>query len=217
MKGQMMAMKSLDPIRCAALLAALIAAPALAQSTQERGVFVAQVGDGNRADIAQQNSDSLARVVQNGNDNELGLTQNGSAPHRAQIGQDGDGNHVTAAQDGDGSTELTLVQDGDGNTASVLQRETSLAERTGADILQRGNGNTIVLIQNGSDNSASLAQQGDDNVMTANQLDSGNRLAWSQIGDNLTDLRIEQQGGANLEITQSNTGAQFAPPPGSGG
>jgi hypothetical protein len=217
MKGQMMAMNALDPIRCAALVAALIAAPALAQSTQERGVFVAQVGDGNRADITQQNSDSLARVVQNGNDNELGLTQNGAAAHKAQIGQDGDGNRVTAAQDGDGSTELTLVQDGDGNTASILQRETSLAESTGADILQRGNGNSIALIQNGSDNTASLDQQGDDNAMTAVQLDNGNRLAWSQIGDGLTDLRIEQQGGANLEITQSNTGAQFAPPPGTGG
>ena len=213
----MMARLSHDLIRCSILAAALITAPALAQSAPERGVFVAQIGDGNRSDVSQQNADSFARVVQNGDGNTVELAQDGDAPHRAQIAQDGDGNIVSATQDGDGSTELTLVQDGNGNRASILQRETSIAERTGADVLQRGNGNTMVLTQNGSDNTASLTQQGDDNVMTAAQLDSGNRLAWSQIGDGLTDLRIEQQGGANLEITQSLTGAQFAPPPGSGG
>ena len=196
---------------------ALIAGPAHAQSAQERGVFVAQIGDGNRAEVTQQNADSLARVVQNGNDNQTDITQDGGAVHKAQIGQDGDGNRVNAAQDGDGASELTLVQDGDGNSAEILQRETSLAERTGAEILQRGNGNSIALIQNGSDNSAILDQQGDGNAMTAVQLDNGNRLAWSQIGDGLTDLRIEQQGGANMEITQSTAGAQFAPPPGAGG
>jgi hypothetical protein len=50
--------------------------------------------------------------------------------------------------------------------------------------------------------------------MTATQLDDGNRLAWSQIGDGLPDLQIVQTGGATLQITQSNAGAAFAPPPG---
>lgn len=183
----------------------------------ERGVFVTQIGDGSRVDVTQQNSDSLARIAQDGNDNQIDLDQTGTAPHRAQIAQNGDANVIDAKQDGDGSAELTLAQDGNGNTAAVLQREVSAAERTRAAILQRGNGNRLILAQDGSDNSAALNQLGDDNTMTAGQEGSGNRLEWTQNGDNLADLQILQTGNGNLQITQSNTGAQFAPPPGSGG
>lgn len=199
----------------AALLAAgAISAPALSQTAPERGVFVTQIGDGSRADVAQQNSDSFARIVQDGNDNEADLDQTGAAPHRAQIVQDGDDNRVGVTQEGDGSTELALAQEGNGNLALVLQREASASEQSAASILQRGNSNSIVLVQDGSDNEASLTQLGDGNAMTATQLDSGNRLVWAQNGDGLSDLQITQTGGANLQITQSNTGVQFTPPPG---
>lgn len=193
------------------------ALPATAQSEPTRGVFVTQIGDGSRVEVTQQNSDSLARIAQDGNDNQIDLNQNGSAPHRAQIGQNGDQNIIDAEQDGDGSADLTLAQDGDGNSALVLQREVSAAEQTSAAILQRGNGNRLILTQDGSDNSATLNQLGDDNIMTAAQEGSGNRLEWSQNGDGLSDLGITQIGGSNIQVTQSNTGAQFAPPPGSGG
>lgn len=206
-------MKPSAPIGLVALFAGLATA-ALAHDAPERGVFVTQIGDGSRATIVQQNSDSLARGVQDGNDNKLELAQNGAAVHRAQIAQDGDGNNVGAEQDGDGSAELTLVQGGNGNSAIVFQREASAAEQTGAEIFQSGNGNSIILAQDGSDNIALLEQAGDDNIMTASQLNSGNRLEWSQNGDGLADLQIEQTGGGNLQITQSITSAQFAPPPG---
>lgn len=205
-------------IRSGALAAALVAMPSFAQSEPTRGVFVTQIGDGSRATIDQQNADSLATVVQDGNDNQLDLTQTGSAAHSARIAQDGDGNLVDAAQDGDGTTDLALLQEGNSNSAVVLQRETAAGATTGAEIVQSGNGNRIILAQDGSDNDASLTQLGDGNTMSATQLDSGNTLAWSQNGDGLSDLQITQQGGANLQVTQSNTGGtQFAPPPGTGG
>ncbi len=196
---------------------AMVAVPAWAQSAPERGVFVTQIGESSRASVTQRNADSLTQIVQDGDGNQIDLAQTGSAAHRAQIAQDGDGNTVSAEQDGDGTTSLALAQEGDANTAILLQRELSSAGETTAAVVQRGNGNTIILAQDGSDNSASLAQTGDGNTMTATQLNSGNRLDWSQIGDGLADLGIVQTGNGNLQVTQSATGAQFAPPPGSGG
>jgi hypothetical protein len=196
---------------CAVLAAA---SAAFAQSTPERGVFVTQIGDGPRANITQRNADSLAQIVQDGANNQLDLAQEGTAPHTAQIAQDGDDNSVTARQDGDGSTDLALTQEGSGNTVLVSQNEQSALAQTAATIIQRGNGNSIILAQHGSDNQAQLTQEGDGNVMSATQLDSGNRLQWNQIGDGLSDLQIVQTGGAALQITQSNAGVAFAPPPG---
>ena len=199
-----------------AVLAA-IAAPASAQTAPTRGVFVTQIGDSSRADVTQQNANSLAQIVQDGDGNQIDLDQNGAAAHRAQIAQDGDGNVANADQDGDGAANLALAQEGNANTAILLQRELSALGETSAAVLQRGNGNSIILAQDGSDNSASLDQVGDDNTMTVTQQGSSNRLAWSQTGDGLSDLGIVQTGNGNLQITQSATGAQFAPPPGSGG
>jgi Curlin associated repeat len=191
--------------------------PAAAQTTPERGVFVTQIGDVSRVAIIQRNADSLAQVAQDGANNQVDLKQEGTAPHRAQIGQEGDDNAVDAAQDGDGSTDLAIAQDGNGNTVLVVQREDSAAAQTTATIIQRGNGNSIDLGQDGSDNQAQLTQNGDNNVMTASQLDSGNRLEWNQIGDGLSDLQIIQTGGSTMQVTQSNVGAAFAPPPSSPG
>jgi hypothetical protein len=46
--------------------------------------------------------------------------------------------------------------------------------------------------------------------MSAVQLGEGNRLAWTQEGDNLSDLQITQTGGSEqggqLLITQTNVG-----------
>jgi Curlin associated repeat len=195
------------------MLALALAWPAAAQTAPERGVFVTQIGDGSRADVTQQNADSFARIVQDGAQNEADLDQTGGAAHRAQIVQDGDGNTVAVAQDGDGSNELALAQEGDGNSVVLLQREQSATDQTSAAILQRGNGNTIILAQDGSDNAAELDQLGNDNAMTVTQLNSGNRLVWSQSGDGLSGAAVTQTGNGNLQITQSNTGAAFAPPP----
>ncbi len=191
--------------------------PASAQSAPERGVFVTQIGETSRVKVTQRNADSLARIAQDGDGNDITLDQNGTAVHRAQIAQDGDGNTVVAQQDGDGSVNLALAQEGHQNTAVLFQNEVSASAQTTAAVVQRGTGNTIILAQDGSDNSAKLDQAGNDNAMTATQLSNGNRLEWSQTGDGLADLGIVQTGNGNLQITQSSTGAQFAPPPGSGG
>ncbi|KPQ38506.1 MAG: curlin protein [Porphyrobacter sp. HL-46] len=180
------------------------AAAAQAQGTPERGVFVTQIGDAPRAEITQRNADSLARVAQEGANNQLDLTQEGSAAHRAEIAQGGDDNTASAVQDGEGSTDLALAQEGNGNSAILFQREQSALAETSATILQRGNGNSIILAQDGSDNEALLTQEGDNNIMTASQIDSGNRLEWNQIGDDVADLQIIQSGGATMQVTQSN-------------
>lgn len=198
-----------------AMVAALT--PASAQTAPTRGVFVTQIGESSRADVSQQNSDSLARIVQDGDRNQTELDQTGDAAHRAQIAQAGDRNIVTAEQDGDGPADLTLVQEGDRNTADVQQREESATNQTAAAILQRGNGNSIILAQDGSDNDALLNQVGDNNIMTATQEGTGNRLEWTQIGDGLADMQVLQTGNGSMQITQSNVGAAFAPPPSSPG
>jgi len=175
----------------AALLAFMLAVPGFAQTVPERGVFVTQVGDAPRAEITQRNADSLARVAQDGANNQVDLEQDGSAPHRAQIAQDGDDNVALARQDGDGTADLVLAQEGNGNSATLQKREDSGMAQTAAAILQRGNGNSIVLMQDGSDNDALL----------------------NQVGDGLSDMQVVQTGNGNIQITQSNSGAAFAPPP----
>lgn len=203
-------------LACAAM-AGGISLPAAAQSAPERGVFVTQIGESQRATIIQRHADSVAQVRQDGADNETSLRQDGSAPHFAQIAQDGDDNTAAVQQDGDGSTDLALAQIGNSNTALVSQREDSPGAQTTATVLQRGNDNSIALAQDGSDNQAQLSQEGDNNVMTASQIESGNRLEWSQIGNGLSDLQIVQQGGSTMQVTQSNVGAAYAPPQASGG
>lgn len=218
-----------------ALALAVVASPTLAQETggsgeegvvgaieipeaeESRGVFISQIGTTNRADVSQDDSGSFARIIQNGADNSAELSQNGAGTHRASAAQEGDGNVLLAEQAGTGDTTLLFAQEGDTNSAILLQRETS-ALSSAAAILQSGDNNNLTLIQDGSDNQARLTQDGNANTMTATQLNSGNRLDWKQQGDGLSDLRITQEGGSTMEITQSNTGAAFAPPPnGSGG
>lgn len=217
-----MAAAPLDPVRSgttALLLALALGAPVQAYAAPgqpERGVFITQIADTSRVAVTQRNSDSLAQVDQDGADNDAELTQAGTAPHKAAITQSGEGNEASARQDGDGSTELVLAQEGNGNSALVIQREATDGMTTGAKVQQLGNRNKVSLTQDGSDNQAELSQVGDDNTMTAIQLNDGNRLQWAQNGDGLSDLQITQTGGAAMQITQSMTGAQFAPPPGSG-
>lgn len=185
-------------------------------SGADRGVFVAQIGTTNRADVNQRSSASFARVVQDGKSNAVSVTQEAGGSHYAAVAQAGDENMVSASQSGTGQTALFLAQQGNGNVANVSQADTGLSYSAAA-IQQNGNGNQLTLLQDGSDNQARLTQDGNDNAMTALQLGDNNRLEWSQIGDGLPDLGVTQDGGSTIQITQSVTGAAFAPPPGSGG
>ncbi len=182
----------------------------------DKGVFISQIGDTNRARVVQGTATSYARIVQNGQSNSADLEQGRLGTHYATVAQDGDDNAMEANQDGTGRTVLLLAQQGNSNTASVRQSEFGTAYSAAA-IQQTGNGNAITLVQDGSDNQARLVQEGDDNQMNAIQLGSANRLEWNQLGSGLSGAQIMQTGNGNLQITQSNTGAQFAPPPGSGG
>ncbi|WP_379923273.1 hypothetical protein [Erythrobacter sp. R86502] len=189
--------------------------PVSAQTAPERGVFVTQIGENAVASVTQTNADSFARIVQEGDGNEVELDQNGAAVQRAQIVQNGDNNNVLAQQEG--SVVLALAQEGNQNIAVTFQNESLANAQTTAAVVQSGNGNSLMLAQDGSNNSAELNQVGDDNTMTATQLGNSNQLEWTQIGNGLSDLGIVQTGNGNLQITQSAAGAQFTLPPGSGG
>lgn len=177
-----------------------------------RGVFISQIGATNRTEARQSGSNSYVRIIQNGDENQVDIGQD-EGNHHASIAQDGNRNTANVGQQGQGRTVLMLAQQGDGNRADVSQTE-SQAIYSAAAIGQTGSDNLLSLVQDGSDNQARLIQNGDGNAMTAIQQGNGNRLSWTQDGNGLSDLRIMQDGGQAMEITQTNTGA---PPSGNGG
>jgi hypothetical protein len=185
-------------------------------SAESTGVFITQIGTANRATVNQGSNSSHAKVAQSGERNQVVLTQDANGRHNAAIAQDGEGNGLVGQQAGNGQTVLLLAQQGNGNLATVSQTDDG-SSYSAAAIQQRGNGNELLLVQDGSDNQARLTQDGTDNKMTASQLGGGNRLQWNQIGDGLADLQIAQDGGSTIQVTQSNAGAAFAPPPSSPG
>ncbi len=175
-----------------------------APRNQENGVFINQIGSSNEASAQQDGNAASTQVAQQGEGNRAAIRQS-SAPHYAAVAQNGNLNEADIAQDGNGQTALVLAQQGNGNVADILQREAGLAYSAGA-ISQTGDSNSLSLIQDGSDNQARLTQAGDGNAMTASQLGGNNRLDWSQVGSGLSDLQIEQTGGAGLIVIQTNGG-----------
>lgn len=169
------------------------------------GAYITQIGDYNRANVIQTNSDSLAIVWQHGDDNQADVTQNGTHRDFALVKQLGDKNRAAVSQQGAGETVLYAVQAGDRNQLTASQ--TSSAASSGAIMAQFGSNNAMSLVQNGSDNQAVLKQLGDDNEMHATQNNDGNRLVWVQNGNNLPKgnqpTQITQNGGGNLLITQT--------------
>jgi len=181
----------------------------------DRGVFINQVGDNNRAQVVQGTASSYARIAQTGKSNAAALDQGVQGTHYAVIAQDGDDNVVRARQEGSGQSVLLLGQQGNNNQASVRQSETGQTYSAAA-IQQSGDNNSLSLVQDGTDNQARLKQDGDDNRLDAVQLGSGNRLGWNQLGDGLSGTQVVQTGNSTLQITQG-VGAQFAPPSPGGG
>ena len=171
---------------------------------QDRGVFIEQIGIGNRVEATQAGGASSARIAQQGDDNRAEIDQSGGI-HYAAVAQEGNDNGVTLDQDGTGQTALFLAQQGKANVADVLQRENGVPYSAAA-ISQSGNANSLTLIQDGNDNQARLTQDGSGNAMTATQLGATNRLEWAQAGDGLSDLQIEQSGGSTMYVLQTNSG-----------
>ena len=175
----------------------------------DRGVFITQIGNDNRAAVVQTASNAYAAVRQDGNSNEADVTQSGTGTAYIAAAQSGDANFARLEQSGPGQNVLYATQTGTGNWMWSNQLALG-AVYNGARMTQTGNYNDMSLDQQGSDNLALLTQEGDNNAMTAAQLGDANRLIWTQQGDNLSDLQVTQTGGANaggqLMITQTNVG-----------
>lgn len=174
-----------------------------------RGAYIDQIGDMNMASVVQTAPNAFARVRQEGDGNNAGVTQSGSGSDYLDAAQSGQENFARIQQSGNGQNVLYVSQAGIGNWLSADQNAVG-AIHNGAMMTQSGNDNAMLLAQDGSDNLAKLAQEGDGNGMTAVQLGDGNRLTWTQQGNNLSDLQITQTGGATpggqLSITQTNIG-----------
>lgn len=177
----------------------------------EAGVFITQIGSGNVAEARQAGNRSRAQIVQDGDANRADVDQRDSGEHHVTLVQSGDENRADILQQGLGRSVLLLAQEGTLNRATIVQGETGDTVSAAA-ISQSGSGNTLILAQNGSDNQARLMQRGEENVMTATQLGNSNRLVWEQDGTGLSDLQITQDGGAVMQVTQTNLGG-----PGGGG
>tara|TARA_R110002110_G_scaffold30313_5_gene107550 strand:- start:204 stop:944 length:741 start_codon:yes stop_codon:yes gene_type:complete len=171
----------------------------------DSGAYIVQIGATNSARIEQSRSTHYARIIQRGEDNKATADQSGSGVQFAELSQKGTENDARIIQRGDGENVLYMSQKGNFNTALVDQNEGGVTYNA-AVVSQDGNGNDLVLNQDGSDNQASLTQDGNANAMTAVQLGDANRLSWSQTGHGLSDLAIEQTGGAVVQISQTNGG-----------
>jgi hypothetical protein len=167
----------------------------------DRGAFITQIGDANRATIAQSANSQYARIDQTGDGNGADVSQGGTGDHYAAVEQLGDGNALTLTQGGLGTQVALLGQHGNANQMTIDQQGGAVS--SGVMAMQQGDRNLMSLIQSGGNNQAVLTQEGSDNAMSANQTGGDNRLIWTQTGDGLSDLAISQEGGAALQVTQS--------------
>jgi hypothetical protein len=174
----------------------------IARPNSDSGAFIAQIGDGNRADIGQSANTQYARIDQDGDRNLASVTQSGVGAHYATVDQTGGANALSLAQSGYGAQVALLRQAGNGNSMLLSQDGGSIG--SGLAAVQYGDGNTMALTQSGDGNQASLVQNGSNNAMSLSQTGGGNQLAWIQTGNDLSDLSISQTGGQALQVTQSN-------------
>ncbi|RYG17465.1 MAG: hypothetical protein EON96_06715, partial [Caulobacteraceae bacterium] len=175
-------MSVMTRIQTLALIAAVASGAALiatAAPAQDAGtVYVAQIGDSNRATVRQAagSRGSNANVTQTGDRNIARIDQT-SAGQSALVTQSGEGNEATIAQEGTARGEVELAQSGTGNIASVNQASQVLANV--AALRQTGEGNVIALDQLGGNNAATLTQDGDANQMRVIQTGDNNALTWT--------------------------------------
>lgn len=170
-----------------------------------RGAFVDQIGNRNTARITQSSPNAYARVVQDGDDNDVDVRQQGSAASYLTARQTGARNDLRVTQEGSGQNVLHAVQQGHDNILAARQAAGS-GSFNGAILSQLGDRNSVALVQEGSDNRALLTQSGDDNAMTVAQFGDGNRLTWTQEGNGNSNLGITQSGSQTLLVTQQSPG-----------
>lgn len=179
-------------------LAAILSLPAIAgaQST----ATIRQVGSGNEVRVDQARADGTIDIAMDGAEQRLIARQRDMASLAAQLS--GIDNRLTVDQVGavsDANTALATMQ-GSGNEATLQQ----MANGTGhsATIQQQGAANVALLWQDGSASSVILTQIGDANQASVSQLGVGNDAIVTQIG-NLLGIAIDQMGGAQITVTQT--------------
>jgi len=170
-----------------------------------RGAFIDQIGNRNNARVTQSSPDAYARIVQEGEDNDADVRQQGSASSYLSARQTGSRNELSVTQEGNGQNVLHAVQQGNDNILAARQAAGS-GPFNGAILSQLGDRNSVALVQDGSDNRALLTQSGDDNAMTVAQFGDGNRLTWTQEGHGNSNLGITQTGSQTLLVTQQSPG-----------
>lgn len=184
------------------VLASALAGPAMAQS----GVYVSQIGSGNKATVSQDESavSGYAKIEQTGRGNEdegnvAVVTQKGGK-HLALVTQSGTKNTTGLTQHGNFESQAVISQTGQDNLIGLTQTS-SLASQF-ATLTQTGEGNKISLSQDGAENTANLTQTGDRNVLNLAQTGGGN-VTWTQTGNELSSLGVSVDGAQTMIITQT--------------
>lgn len=102
---------------------------------------VVQLGDGNQAGISQQGNRLLGAIVQQGSDHEAFILQQGE-DQLAIIQQDGHGNLAGISQQGS-DNRAAIIQHGHYNEASISQQGSGLRST----VIQHGSGQHIEIVQ----------------------------------------------------------------------
>lgn len=169
--------------------------------SNDRGAFIAQVGEASVATIARTSPTQYARIDQSGDNNRADVTQSGGGAHYAHTSQGGEGNTLDLLQSGIGGQVALVQQSGSLNTMTLEQQGGIVS--SGLAAIQLGHDNSMSLLQAGDNNQARLVQNGSGNAMSASQVGGNNQLTWIQNGDHLSDLSIAQTGNQVMAVTQS--------------
>jgi hypothetical protein len=178
-------------------------------------------GDGNSANVLQDQANAEAYVVQTGSDNVAASKQSGY--NVLNLDQVGDRNVLQGRTAGSRAFQkngvgifasdanyLNVVQTGDDNVAGVWQEHHAEGE-----ILQTGDRNRADLYQTGAPggaiNSASITQSGNDHVASIRQIGDGNDATISQTLSIHAGLATIVQEGRRQ---QGITGSERKPVPG---
>jgi hypothetical protein len=173
-----------------------------------------QDGDGNTANFIQVAQISDIEGFQNGNGNEVDITQGQKGNDRrrnsipeirclncfASISQTGNLNTATIIQQGlNGYSgvdlEAIITQNGWENVASIEQYGTD----NFAEITLTGNYNEASILQDGNDNFADVSYTGNNNQFSLEQHGDGNSFTIDIVGDgNTAFLGVVQNGGVTF-------------------
>ncbi len=130
---------------------------------------------------SSQVSEYTAGVIQNGEANQLIVSQRGDY-HNLSVGQDGSNNVATISQT-QRNTLVNLSQTGNGNSANLSSENARADNGGGLDVSQKGNKNDAkARLGKGIGTIASIQQVGDGHIATLDAIGSRNNLSIIQNG-----------------------------------